>query len=302
MKTDNKSWYSEFLACPDCNDCLTEFDGVFVCKVCGYNSVVTTPLELKPTNPKPLTMVLPRMLTSQPSGVLDDLEISPPIVTYDGPAAVRDSKELMSELSKYLCGADKVLDLGCGPRDQAVPVEYLGYRYVGVDYSNKAADLLADAHALPFKENTFNCVLSYAVLEHLHNPFIALSEIDRLLKPGGVYIGTVSQGEPFHGSYFHHTAWGFISLIASQPNFEIKKIWGSGDTLGALSRMGKYPRVIKSLLAIIDVLHTRIKLLAPRKMRWTEKAKALDGLYRAGSIGFCSKALKVVCTSFGEIA
>ena len=74
----------------------------------------------------------------------------------------------------------------------------IGYRYVGVDYSSSSADLLADAHSIPFGDNTFECVFSYAVLEHLHLPFLAIREIERVLSPSGLFVGTVSQGEPFH--------------------------------------------------------------------------------------------------------
>ena len=243
-------------------------------------------MEIKPINPRALSAQLARTISSHPIDALKNVDISSPKNSYDGPQAIRDSRELMSEMSEYLATKGKVLDLGCGPRDQAVPIEYLGYQYVGIDYSNPQADFLADAHAIPFKDQTFDCVLSYAVLEHLHNPFIAITEIARVLKPGGVYIGTVSQGEPFHGSYFHHTAWGLISLVVSMTPLQIKKIWGSGDTLGSLSRMGRYPRVIKVMLGVIDEIHHRFPLLAPRKMKWPERDKKLDKLHRAGSICF----------------
>ena len=184
----------------------------------------------------------------------------------------------------------KVLDLGCGPRDQAKPLEWLGYDYVGVDYSSDKADFIADAHALPFKDESFDCVFSYAVLEHLHQPFIAMKEIDRVLKNGGIYIGTVSQGEPFHASYFHHTSWGFLSLICHSSTITVERLWASMDTLRSLSSMGRYPRIIRSLIRAIDVVHQNLPFLAPRRMGWTKKEKECDVLYRAGSVCFlCSK-------------
>jgi SAM-dependent methyltransferase len=178
------------------------------------------------------------------------------------------------------------LDLGCGPRDQAVPIDHLGHKYVGIDISNAAADILADAHSIPFKSMTFDCVLSYATLEHLHNPFLAITEVERVLKPGGIFVGTVSQGEPFHASYFHHTVWGLISLVTAATSMSILRMWASGDTLGSLARMGRYPKVIKSLLRALNLINEKVPYLAPRKMKWSQEEKRLDELYRAGSICF----------------
>ena len=194
---------------------------------------------------------------------------------------------------RYAAPGAAVLDLGCGPRDQATPIEYPGYRYLGVDYSGKDADLLVDAHALPFKLASFDVVFSYAVLEHLHNPFVALAEIVRVLKPGGVYVGTVSQGEPFHDSYFHHTAWGMLSVVGSQSALEVRRLWATGDTLFSLARMGRYPKVIRALLRIVATVDRHVTWLAPRRARWPDAQKRLEALYRTGSVGFVMRKTAV---------
>jgi SAM-dependent methyltransferase len=221
-----------------------------------------------------------------PERLLRKLCLDAPTVNYEGPNAARDSRELMSEIVAKLPQSGDVLDLGCGPRDQSVPLAHLGHRYVGVDYSNPAADLLADAHALPFADESFHCVLSYAVLEHLQNPFVALHEIARVMRPGGCFIGTVSQGEPFHSSYFHHTPWALISLVSAVPGLRISRMWPSTDTLGSLASMGRYSQVLKFMLRTLDLMNAHLPWLTPRKMRWHETEKQLDRLYRAGSICF----------------
>jgi SAM-dependent methyltransferase len=157
-----------------------------------------------------------------------------------------------------------------------------------MDYANPAADFLADAHALPFASESFDFVLSYAVLEHLHNPFIALGEIHRVLKPGGTFCGTVSLGEPFHASFFHHSAWAMQS-VCSATGFDILRMWACGDTLGALARMGRYSRALRALLQLLDKINTHLPFLTPRKMRWPARDRALDELHRAASIGFVVK-------------
>jgi SAM-dependent methyltransferase len=180
----------------------------------------------------------------------------------------------------------RVLDLGCGPRDQAKPMEYVGFQYLGVDYSSPSADLLVDAHSMPFSDNSFECVFSYAVLEHLRCPVIAIKEIERVLRPGGVFVGTVSQGDPFHASYFHHTAWGIVSLAQSATAMRVSRLWCGPTTLQALASFGRYPRVIKSLLHLVDQLDRAAPWLAPRRQAWSNRDKQLDKLYRAGTICF----------------
>lgn len=214
------------------------------------------------------------------------MDLSKPAMTYSGPPAIRDSRELMSEIHFRLPKGGAALDLGCGPRDQAAPLQHLGFEYVGIDYSNTSADFLADAHALPFAPESFECVFSYAVFEHLHNPFVAISEVHRVLKPGGWFIGTVSQGEPFHSSYFHHTPWALISLLQQHTDLRVVRIWSSADTLSSLASMGRYSRVVRAALGLLDKMNTGMPWLAPRKALWPAGEKQLDQLYRAGSICF----------------
>ena len=137
--------------------------------------------------------------TSAPHDLEQSL-VERPVPRYSGPQTIRDSSELFSAITGHLHPDAALLDVGCGPRDQAAAAEHYGLRYAGVDYSSPAADILVDAHAIPFQAGTFDIVLSYAVLEHLYNPYLAMREMARVLKPDGVLAIAVSQGEPFHES------------------------------------------------------------------------------------------------------
>ena len=220
---------------------------------------------------------------------LADILIERPKVTYDGPPAERDSSELFSAAAQWIVPGARLLDLGCGPRDQAAPAEHLGASYVGIDYSSDRADLLADGHAIPFRDATFDVVLSYAVLEHLYHPFLALQEVARVLRPGGVFVGTVSQGEPFHDSFFHHTAWGLLSVLRP-AELRPLRLWSSHDTLHALSTMGRYPRALRLLIEAIHRIGNAAPFLAPRKFfRWSPRERAIDELHRAASVCFVAE-------------
>ncbi len=285
MNSFSESWYRALLCCPDCKGELNIEEPWIRCESCNYRTAFSNPISIKPDRPEPLQIEFPR-ISDHPINILRSIPLTCPRIDYTDPSAIRDSRAFMSEIKRYLGDEGKVLDLGCGPRDQASPIEYLSYQYVGIDYTNYKADFLADAHAIPFKDDSFDCILSYAVLEHLQNPFVCLYEIERVLRPSGIYVGSISQGEPFHDSYFHYTPWGLVSLISCFPTLQINRIWPSIDTLESLSRIGRYPRVIKHLLSMVDKIHIGIPWLAPRRMKWAKQEQELDKLYRTGSIHF----------------
>lgn len=254
---------------------------------CGFSGSAGTPPDLRPRAPISRTLSLP--VQTNAAALLEQCDVERPRVTYDGPPAERDSSELFSAIEPRLAPALRLLDLGCGPRDQAAPAAHYGLLYAGVDYASPRADLLADAHALPFAEGSFDLVLSYAVFEHLHNPYLAALNVARVLVPGGVFFGAVSQGEPYHQSYFHATALGVLALLDA-AGFRVRRLWPSYDTLHALATMGRYPRVTR---AAIELLYRFAKLtpfLAPRAFfRSSPREKQLEELYRAASICFVAE-------------
>jgi SAM-dependent methyltransferase len=282
-------WYLEHLACPDCRRTL---DLERPC-ACGFRPITGGILDLRPQNPQAREHHFSPLTTAFKD--LDATDIDRPENTYRGPRPIRDSGELFSAAEPWLAKGSRLIDLGCGPRDQAVAAEHYGLRYAGVDVDSRAADCLADAHALPFADNSFDGALAYAVLEHLHNPFVAASEAARVLIPGGVFFGTVSQGEPFHDSFFHHTAVGVLSLLHSS-GFEVRRLWPSYDTLHALAVMGRYSKATRLLIEALYRFDAMTPFLAPRTyFRGTAREKKLNALHRAASI--CFVATKVTPTS-----
>ena len=130
-----------------------------------------------------------------------------------------------------------MLDLGSGASPHKKVVEKLDFEWVGLDFEAKEAPLLGDAHALPFKDDQLEFVLSIQTFEHLNYPFIAAKEVFRTLKPGGKFIGTVSFLEPYHQySFFHQTHLGVRTLLTT-AGFEIDAISPYPRT--ALQALGK---------------------------------------------------------------
>lgn len=91
-----------------------------------------------------------------------------------------------------------VLDLGAGGkldrRQNVVQIDIFRY---------PAVDVVGSADCLPFLDNSFDAVISQAVFEHLQYPEWAVSEIRRVLKPGGIAKVDTAFLQPEHG-YPHH--------------------------------------------------------------------------------------------------
>ena len=93
-------------------------------------------------------------------------------------------------------------------------------------------------------------VFSMAVLEHIRYPFVLGKEVRRVLKPGGMYIGTVSFLEPFHGdSYYHHTYLGTYNTLAT-CGFDVIRVAPNRSWSGLRAQAtmgGLFPRMPQAL-------------------------------------------------------
>ncbi len=96
-----------------------------------------------------------------------------------------------------------ILDFGCGSGEYVKELREHGYEAFGCDISFKKKDNIdtfsmikndiiksinLKNYILPFKDNTFDLIISEQVFEHIRNYTVTISEISRLLKPNGVCL------------------------------------------------------------------------------------------------------------------
>lgn len=85
--------------------------------------------------------------------------------------------------------------------------------------------------SLPFENDTFDAVVSDQVLEHIKgDPFAAVKETFRVVKPGGIVLHTTCLINPLHGEPMDHwrfTPYGLRLLIQGQGKVIDAEGWGN---------------------------------------------------------------------------
>lgn len=111
-------------------------------------------------------------------------------------------------LSKIPTGAKWILDAGCGSGWLAGKLTDKDRKVISMDIAlanpQKAIQrfpsknhfaLVADALAMPLKENSMDCIIASEIIEHLVDPGKFLECLFMMLKPGGVIIVTTPNNE-----------------------------------------------------------------------------------------------------------
>ncbi len=98
-------------------------------------------------------------------------------------------------------------------------------------------DIVGDVMNLHIAENTYDAVLCLAVLEHVPRPWKAMSEMCRVLKPGGLVFVYVPFLSPYHaqpgyyGDFFRFTREGISSLCDGYTDIQLQAVRGPLETL-----------------------------------------------------------------------
>jgi ubiquinone/menaquinone biosynthesis C-methylase UbiE len=185
--------------------------------------------------PKPIIWVWPPDIMSE--------QIMPYKPTWWG--------NLQQHLGRYLFAAPftagkSLLDVACGSGYGSAYLRFSGARQVvGADLSVEALRVAqrtsrneglsfvrVNATGLPFSELSFDVVVSFETIEHLPDPEKFLSEVHRVLKPGGLFLCSSPNADlaPIPGipSGPYHIREFTISELCSLLDrlFSVEKVYG----------------------------------------------------------------------------
>ena len=110
----------------------------------------------------------------------------------------------VKELIRLFKGRKTIINIGCGSGRWSLPFLKLGFVVTNFDISQHALNVTKErtshfetnyvrgnVYALPFKDNFFDIVMSFGLLEHFMDVVDPISEMVRILKPGGLFLSDV---------------------------------------------------------------------------------------------------------------
>jgi ubiquinone/menaquinone biosynthesis C-methylase UbiE len=121
----------------------------------------------------------------------------------------------------------------------------------------KDLGVVADAHLLPFADDSLDAVYSNAVLEHVQRPWRVADEIHRVLRPGGRIFINVPSLNIIHDThdYFRFTDKGLQILFSRFEEVD------SGANAGPSSFIG--PFFVEYVLCFMPGRHLKALVRRP---------------------------------------
>ncbi len=158
--------------------------------------------------------------------------IAPPVQAACGPSRSRvESNVWLREVAARIEG--DVLSIGSRDDLDGQGGRYRDYFYSARSYLTSdvsgRADLVLDVrHMAEVPDGRFSCVFCSGVLEHVDDFPAALSEITRILSPGGVLLLGVPFRQPLHdepGDFWRFTRYAIEFLLRGRYSIsEIREI------------------------------------------------------------------------------
>jgi SAM-dependent methyltransferase len=189
----------------------------------------------------------------------------------------------------------RTLDVGGGANSSYNPLMRCDGKIESLNIDpDRKPDHLADANTrFPLDDNSFDNVVSFNTLEHIHDDMFALSEMIRVLRPGGSFHIIVPFIFPVHGKsefdHNRHTAhfWdarlGVMGIPDEKRQIE-PLVWGPVVTAVSMLERFRFVRRLRPLFLYGTLLRLRKEPMTERlsgDIAWTYSRYAM-GYYISG--------------------
>ena len=164
------------------------------------------------------------------------LKLNKELASYDSrkyfsPAYYIGSIDMPTAFSAHLHG--KCIDIGCGDMPFRSLIEKYVSQYDSVDIEKRVSGVkyIADIQNMSMiHSDSYDSALCIDVLEHVPNPFKAISEIHRILKKGAQLVCSVPHLSRLHEEphdYYRYTKYG-LRYLFENSGFHIISIEPTG--------------------------------------------------------------------------
>jgi len=242
---------------------------------------------------------------------LSKIDISGDLPGAINPANFRRYKCVLSIIEPYIRKNSKILDIGCAMGGFLSYLKLLGYKNLYgiepiqayVDEAKKDKDIVVKKGSVyynPFEDNSFDIVILDQVLEHLSDLRLAMKQIKRVLRKGGLcYIG-VPDVERYNDNIYwylmreHIQHFSVVDLkrLAQLNGFELIKAFQNENSMIGTLKLQNLSVVLKVSSKVYcwgigrefmhSYVNTRLKNLdliliddTPKKQQQTFKGKTI---------------------------
>ncbi|HEY9480755.1 MAG TPA: class I SAM-dependent methyltransferase [Candidatus Paceibacterota bacterium] len=196
----------------------------------------------------------------------------------------RELIKTLRRLAPHITG--KILDVGCGHRPYK-EVFSAASSSVGMEYDTpknrarfKEIDVWYSGGAFPLDGTSFDSVIMTEVMEHVFEPDQILSEVNRVLRPGGIVLLSAPFAWDEHEQpydYARYSSFGFKHLLTKHGFEVVEHIKSTADIRVIFQLTGcyvhkklswiksYYPRILFYVLLIspLTILGTALSWILP---------------------------------------
>ena len=275
----DRATFERLLVCPGCHGPLEWAGAASTCDACGagYGSAqevavlfpVATDGGAEEVYDPPPPSMLDRLPARMREGAQRLRARLQPSLVYQSPR----SRRRVHQFRDALPDAAAIVNVGAGTTDYGPNVLNLDV------FPSASVHALATSERLPVASGTADGVILEAVLEHVRDADATLSEIRRVLRPGGRTLIDVPFLQPYHpspGDYRRFTEQGLCTRL-EQMGF---RVVASGVSVGPASAMawigthfaamlvsGRSDRLYRVARLVTDALFLPVKFAD----RWLEE-------------------------------